>query len=165
MENAHYIEPICDFLSEIGIQWEVNSINQDTFLPGLLLEHGGVTIDLARLKYPGDILHEAGHIALTAPAIRAELGQAHLDETAAHASEEMGVLLWSWLAARHLGIPADVVFHEHGYKGQADWLVEQFESGNHIGLSLLQWMGIVKRGNEGKNPDATPEVDHWLRQE
>jgi hypothetical protein len=165
VEHAQYIEPICAFLTQIGIRWEWGTIPGDTFLPGLLIDQGKLTIDKERLKFPGDILHEAGHIALTSPDIRHELGQSHLNETAAQGSEELGVLLWSWLAAQQLGVPERVLFHEHGYKGEADWLISQFGSGNYIGLPLLKWMGIVKRDEGNGTTSDQIEIENWLRQQ
>jgi hypothetical protein len=49
-----------------------------------------------------------------------------------------------------------VVFHPHSYKGESAWLIEQFTSGNYIGLSLLQWMGLCfdeeRAAEEGVKP-------------
>ena len=55
----------------------------------------------------------------------------------------MAVLLWSYAAAKKIGLAPEVVFHEDGYKGEAIWLREQFESKNYIGLPLLQWLGLT----------------------
>ncbi len=42
-------------------------MEQKTFLPGLHLHHGVLQIDLDKLAFAGDILHEAGHIAVCEP--------------------------------------------------------------------------------------------------
>ena len=36
-------------------------------LPGLAIEHGAILVDEQRLSHPGDILHEAGHLAVADP--------------------------------------------------------------------------------------------------
>ena len=40
-------------------------------MPGLTIVDGTLVVDAVRLAWPGDILHEAAHIALTPPSRRA----------------------------------------------------------------------------------------------
>jgi hypothetical protein len=158
MEHGQAIEAICAFLDRIGISYRMGSVPGDTFLPGLEISAGGLTIDPERLSYPGDILHEAGHIALTPTSERANLDQDALGAQSPKESEEIGVLLWTYLAAKDIGLPPDVVFHAGGYKKGSNWLIEQFESGTYIGLPLLVWMGIAEESAAG-----LPGVRQWLR--
>ena len=67
--------------------------------------------------------------------------------------------LWTYLAANHLDMPADIVFHTDGYKGQSQWLMDNFNSGGSIGLPLLKWMGNVEETPDG----ALPKGVKWLR--
>ncbi len=150
---------ICSFLDRIGISYCKAAIEGDTFLPGLLIDNGSLTIDLSKLHYPGDVLHEAGHIALTHPAKRPFLNQDMLNAQSEQESEEIGVQLWTFLATREIGLPADVVFHSGGYRGQSKWFIENFEKGNFIGLPLLVWMKIVEPAPQGN----FPVVKSWLR--
>ncbi len=101
-----------------------------------------------------------GHWALSEPTRQAVLSQFHLDQAGAEQSEEIGVLLWTFLAAKYLDISPAIVFHEHGYKGQSQWLLDNFNSGTYIGLPLLKWMGIVQETPDG----MLPKVVNWLRQ-
>jgi len=64
------IDVIVEFVTSVGLEVVKRPINQDTFLPGLLLENGKAIIDTDKLLYPGDILHEAGHLATMPPGIR-----------------------------------------------------------------------------------------------
>lgn len=153
------MDSICEFLDRIGIPYQETTLEQDTFLPGLTVEHGKVLVDRERLTYPGDFLHEAGHVALTKPELRCSVDQAYLGAQDPQESEEIGVLLWTYLAAREIGLPLDAVFHAGGYKGQSNWLIEQFAAGNYIGLPLLTWMGITEPGQPGQKP----KVVSWLR--
>jgi len=153
------ITKICAFLESIGIPYKLGEIGGDTFLPGIDISRGALTIDISRLTYPGDILHEAGHIALTKPELRPAVGQEMLKAQSPAESEEMGVILWTYLAAREIGIPEEIVFHAGGYKDESNWLIEQFRSGNFIGLPLLTWMGVT----EPSKPGETPKVRSWLR--
>ena len=70
------------------------------------------------------------------------------------------MLLWSYAAAKNIGLAPEIVFHEDGYKGEAEWLREQFVSENYIGLPLLQWMGMTDV--EGGYP--FPKMKVWLRE-
>jgi hypothetical protein len=159
MEPDEIVAKICAFLSRIGIPYEEAEVPEDTFLPGLEIQNGAVRIDRARLTYPGDILHEAGHIALTEPSLRSQVGQEMLSAQHPAQSEEIGVILWTYLAAREIGLPPEVVFHAAGYKDQGSWLSDQFKSGNYIGAPLLNWMGITEPGKAGD----PPIVKSWLR--
>lgn len=159
MQPSEAIGRMRSFLDRIGIVCREGAIEGETFLPGLLIDQGSLTIDLSKLSYPGDILHEAGHIALTDPAKRPFLNQEMLNAQSGKESEEIGVLLWTFLASREIGFPDDFVFHAGGYKGQSTWLMEQYQAGHYIGLPLLVWMGITTPSPAG----GLPVVKSWLR--
>lgn len=153
------LENIFAFLKEIGIPFNLTQIEVETFLPGLQIRNGELQIDLQKLKYPGDLLHEAGHIAVTTSEERGVLNDNVIENNEAKAGEEMAVLLWSYAAAQKIGLATEVVFHENGYKGEANWLRDQFESRNYIGLPLLQWMGFTCV----EGPHEFPNMKIWLR--
>lgn len=151
------VETILAFLDRIGIPYRETALDAPTFLPGVTIDGGAVVFDRRQLAYPGDLLHEAGHIALTPPLERADLDQAVLDAQPAHKSAEIGVLLWTFLACREIDLPPEIVFHAGGYKEGSTWLIEQFESGNAIGLPLLNWMRVTE------STDSGVRVINWLR--
>ena len=159
MQREEVIETIQAFLDRIGIPCAQGSVEGDTFLPGLEIAEGSIRYDPERLTYPGDLLHEAGHIALTRPAARAMLSQEDLGNQNPNQSEEIGVILWTYFAVLEIGIPPETVFHAGGYKSQGNWLMEQFGSGTYIGLPLLQWMGVT----EPAAPGERPAIKSWLR--
>jgi hypothetical protein len=70
--------------------------------------------------------------------------------------QEIATILWSYAALNAMKLPPEVIFHPNGYKGASDWHIENFTSGNYIGLPLLQWMGLA-------NEDF-PAMQRWLRQ-
>lgn len=159
-EHDLVLERIFRFFDKISIQYNFTEIETETFLPGIQIKNGVLQIDLQKLKYPGDLLHEAGHIAVTKSEEREVLNDNVIENNAEKAGDEMAVLLWSFAAAKKIGLAPEIVFHEEGYKGEAIWLREQFEGKNYIGLPLLQWMGLT--GVEGK--DAFPKMKAWLRE-
>lgn len=156
---AEVIDQICDFLDRIGIRYAFVDDLDGTFLPGLAIANGTLKVDKAKLTYPGDLLHEAGHIALTEPDKRDTLDQSVLDAQAPHEGEEIGVILWTYFAAKEIGLAPDVVFHAGGYKEGSQWLIDQFDGGTFIGLPLLVWMNVA----ENPVPGEVPRIKSWLR--
>ncbi len=69
--NTDLFEKSVSFLNNIGIQCERATLEDDTFLPGLDIQNGKIFYDMERMLYPGDILHEAGHLAVLSPSFRA----------------------------------------------------------------------------------------------
>ena len=67
------IHKIISFLIDIGIEVRVEAPAEPTVLPGIDVQHGALVFDEAQLKYPGDLLHEAGHIAVVTPERRKRL--------------------------------------------------------------------------------------------
>ena len=159
-EHGLVLEKIFHFFEEIAILYNFTEIEVETFLPGIQIKNGVLQIDLKKLKYPGDLLHEAGHIAVSLSVERENLNNNVIENNIEKAGEEMAVLLWSYAALRKIGLHSEIVFHQNGYKGEGDWLIEQFEGGNYIGLPLLQWMGLTNVEGEY----AFPKMKAWLRE-
>ncbi|UOQ55240.1 hypothetical protein [Hymenobacter cellulosivorans] len=154
---AAQIDPLLTFVRDIGLEVREASLKgQNTFLPGLLIDRGTLVVDRKRLLYPGDILHEAGHIAVTSAAERHLLMDNVTENNPEKEGEELSVLAWSYAAVQTLGLPAEVVFHPHGYKNQSAWLIEHFSTGGTMGLPLLVWMGLTTTA-------AFPRMERWLR--
>ncbi|MES2556758.1 MAG: hypothetical protein V4604_11445 [Bacteroidota bacterium] len=156
----HYLPRILGFLSEIGISVHEKALPADTFLPGLDLGPGCLHVDFNQLKYPGDLLHEAGHLAVTTPEQRVLIGTDAIEQPWPTDGEEIVAVLWSFAAAKHIDLPLEVLFHPNGYKGQSDWLIASFESGTYVGLPLLEWMGLT---GPQDSEDAFPKMKQWLR--
>ncbi|MBC7775301.1 MAG: hypothetical protein H7246_07675 [Phycisphaerae bacterium] len=165
MTKTGEIDLILHFFEQIGIAAELRPVPDSTFLPGILIEAGRLIIDIDKLKHPGDLLHEAGHIAVESSAER-PLMHGNIQTDSPKESLELGAILWSYAALRHLNLPPEFVFHEEGYKGQSDWLIEQFEGGMYIGLPLLQWMGLTydPKNAAKMNAEPFPFMLKWLRE-
>lgn len=162
------LKKICAFFDEIGIAWENCTLpDEPTFLPGIKIDKGRLMFDLEKLKYPGDLLHEAGHIAVETPARRAVMSDNVDENQNPAASLEVAAVLWSYAALRHLELPESFVFHAEGYKGDAAWIIEQFAQGNYLGLPLLQWMGLCLDEQQAQSSKeiSFPHMLKWLREE
>lgn len=161
----NYQKLMCEFIESLGISIIPRKLDQPTFLPGLELGSNCIYIDQDKLLYPGDLLHEAGHLAVTTGAQRAAVGSAALELPWPTDGEEIGAVLWSYAAAQHLGIPLDIVFHSDGYKSDSTWLIDHFQRGNYIGLPFLQWIGLCFDHQQAALHEvpAFPSMRKWLR--
>ncbi|WP_443947011.1 aspartyl/asparaginyl beta-hydroxylase domain-containing protein [Pedobacter sp. AW1-32] len=142
LKNNQMISKMLDFIAEIGLQYQLEKIDGDTFLPGLKIRNGVLIIDCIKLLYPGDILHEAGHLACMPLEIRCNMNDS-LPVDDINNGGEMMAIAWSYAVSLHLGIDPHIVFHENGYKGGGQNLVDNFNRGNFFGVPLLQWNGMA----------------------
>lgn len=155
-----YRQKIIHFLQEIGIRVIETELPDDCFLPGLAIEKNAILMDPQRMKFPGDLLHEAGHLAVTSEELRPLIGTAEMDPAWPSDGDELAAILWSYAALNYLELEPEVVFHPNGYKNQSEWLIQQFKDKNYIGLPLLEWMGFCS-AKEGESP--FPHMLKWLR--
>ena len=159
LDRVHVLDTIFAFLQEIGFMVDFRPVAEG-FLPGIQMVSNGLQVDLDKLLYPGDLLHEAGHLAVMTPDRRVE----EFPAATTDGGEEMAALAWSYAAALHLGLPPEVVFHEQGYKGQAQFLISRYQGGDQPGVPLLWWMGLTTPPADGQ-PSAFPRMTLWLRPE
>jgi hypothetical protein len=157
-------QQIIRFLAHIRIPFELAPIEQRTFLPGLHLCHGVLHIDLEKLAFPGDILHEAGHIAVCEPKERPFLhgdvfknGLLNGRKAQQMHGEEMAATAWAVAAITHLGLPLELVFHDEGYRGASKGLIEAFADGRGFGFPLL---GAWEMTDPQK---GYPSMQKWVR--
>ena len=159
LTNSQLTCSIINFLRSIGLGIIERAITDATVLPGITVAHGALVVDHALIKYPGDLLHEAGHLAVVPTAERAQLHE-NVGDNGGH---EMAAIAWSYAAALHLGLAPSVVFHENGYRGDADWLVESFTQRRYIGVPILTWRGLADPPSEGESgTHGYPEMKRWL---
>ncbi len=62
--NNPVLKQMVGFLREIGLDVVADNIDVKTFMPGIHVHQGCMYIDEEKLSYPGDVLHEAGHMAI-----------------------------------------------------------------------------------------------------
>jgi hypothetical protein len=158
---------IAEFLIEIGLEIVPKQLDEKTFLPGILIENGKILVDESKLAFPGDLLHEAGHLAALPADLRADLS----DEIALPESDfeidavEVAAIAWSYAAALHLNLDPRVVFHEGGYKGNSESLLMNFSLGVHIGVNTLEDAGMTATGENARRLGVSPypQMLKWLR--
>lgn len=149
------VNTIIQFLNEIQINVRLQQIEHSTFLPGLCLASGTLLIDLNKLLYPGDILHEAGHLAVMPPSIRNVLSD-DLPDIDMHRGGEMMAIAWSFAACIYLKLDPHIVFHADGYKNESLDIIQNFSAGRYIGVSLLQWNRMTYDDERAKTLNVLP---------
>jgi len=146
------IETISAFLDTIGIPVIEGPLPGPTFLPGLTMCGGAVLYDRALLEYPGDLLHEAGHVAFTPAAERAAL----TPESSFDLGDDHAAIAWSYAAALQIGIDPKIVFHAGGYQGNSPAFIANFAKRQYVGVPLLEWAGLTTFSE-------FPSMRKWLR--
>jgi hypothetical protein len=161
------LDLITAFLDGIGIPVATRDLHVGgAFLPGVLIERGGLVVDEAQLAFPGDLLHEAGHIAVAPAALRPAMSGSLDDVPGLDTSTlEWAAIPWSYAAALAIGIDPALVFHEGGYRGRGPGLLANFALGVPIGAHLLEQAGMT-----ASPPRAValgvppyPHMLRWLR--
>jgi hypothetical protein len=159
-EDEH-VDRIIDFLKKIGIEVREGSCSKKAFMPGIWVDGGALVVDRQALLYPGDLLHEAGHLAVMTPDRRSHAA----GSVGSNLGEEIAAQAWSYAAALAAGIPLEVVFHDNGYHGAGPWLRELFAGGGTAGVPLLVWYGMTQMPGTETDGDAVafPRLSTWLR--
>jgi hypothetical protein len=151
---------ILAFLESVAIAVAMERLEEETFLPGLGVRDGILVVDPERLEWPGDLLHEAGHIAVTEPGARPRLSAIVSDP-----GEEMAAIAWSYAAAVEIGLDPAILFHEGGYRGGSRAMIDNFTAGRDVGVPMLQYFGMSAGRAQTAPPDARPypHMERWLR--
>jgi hypothetical protein len=154
------VRSILDFLEEVGLEVVLEEVGDEVFLPGLAIRDGALIVDLERLAWPGDLLHEAGHIAVTDPLERPRLNAVRDDP-----GEEMAAIAWSYAAAVAIGLDPAILFHAGGYRGGARALIDNFTRGWDVGVPMLEYfeMSAGRAATAAPGSRPYPHMERWLR--
>jgi hypothetical protein len=152
-------ERLAGFVRGIGLDVRPAQLPDPTFLPGIDVRDGTILVDEVLLAYPGDLLHEAGHLAITHPAER------NAPKLSPSDGDEIAAIAWSYAALRHLDIDPTIVFHPQGYKGSSKALIENFAAGRTYGQPLLQYYGMTFEPRQAAENGVAPFLCmvRWLR--
>lgn len=161
-------QSIVAFLQEIGLEIAPAVLNEETFLPGIEVNAGRLLIDETKLLYPGDLLHEAGHLAMLSSTQRAQAGGQLApvgDEPANETVIEAAAIAWSFAALTWLKLDPTVVFHPYGYRGQAAALLFGYQMGVYPGAPALAAAGLTLLVAEARQQGVPsyPSMLKWLR--
>ena len=149
--------PLAGFVRDFGIEVRADALPAETSLPRLDIRHGAIVVDAERLAYPDDLLHEAGHIAVSEEAERAASALSQMP------GDEVATLAWTYAALRARDLSPEVIFHAHGYKGRAQALIDAF-TGPILasGVPLLAYYGTTVEPKHAAESGVEP-CQHMLR--
>lgn len=167
----------------IGIRFFVRetALKDDCFLPGIWVDGMTINVDLEKLKHPGDLLHEAGHVAIVPSIFRPKLfgdveksllpiAKEYLDNHSMIRPDgtedliirgyiqagEHEAMAWSFAAAIACNIYPMLVFHYDGYDGNGESICDRLKEKSFYGLN-----GMVAAGMT--NLSIFPKMIRWLQ--
>lgn len=162
MFNNPVTQKIALFLKEIGLETVASTIDGETNLPGLKPSFGKILVDESKLTQPGDLLHEAGHMACKDEADRKST---NFNGCKTNPAEELMAIAWSYAAAVRLNLDPKIVFHEEGYHGQSQQLIDSFRRGNFLGVPMLQYYNMTADPRSAKiiGSITYPQMLKWVK--
>ena len=165
-EWAENLGRIVTFLNSIGLTPAEGPIPRSALLPGVAIVGGGLVFDRALLTWPGDLLHEAGHLAVTPAAVRPTLGGTLADDPAIPYAGEVEATAWAYAAVVAIGLAPGVLFHEGGYQGRSASLAFTYSVGGYPGAGGLSAAGLAldAAGAARQGIPPYPHLIRWLRE-
>ncbi len=166
MGHADHSYLILNFIARIGLPIGEEALPGTTFLPGIMIRDGGLVVDPSQLKWPGDLLHEAGHLAVLPPALRALANDDLTEAFDVEYAGELEAMAWAYAATVELGLPAEVLIHEGGYNGKSRDLLQMYAFGVYPGLQGLCAAGMTAAPGFSPEPLPVryPQMLRWLRE-
>jgi hypothetical protein len=160
------LDAILTFLEEIELSAREGMVPIDSFLPGIRVARGTLVFDRGSLRWPGDLLHEAGHIAVTPASLRYSLDDALVTTSAVPHAGEAEATAWAFAAIVHLQLPPSVLFHEGGYHSRSPGLITTFSCGVYPGAFGLSQAGmtVTSTAAESTGVPPYPHMTRWLRE-
>jgi hypothetical protein len=182
-ENRH-LRRVIDFLNEIGLPCSV-SPGVKGFLPGVRIELGTLLVDPN--AFPGDVLHEAGHLATMPGRFRRQASDnidtvlrlmldtvdfSNPDVGEARAAIQCGdpeATAWAWAAGEHIGlVPGQIIALSH-YGGTGGEIREMLRARAYVGIHGLSSAAfcVTRPGAMEKirGLPAYPKLAMWLQQD
>ena len=156
-DGSGLLDEIAAWLLELGLEVRRAPIELETVLPGITIEGGALVVDPSRCEHPGDLLHEAAHLAILSPEERSAVW----GTTGSDGGFEMAAIAWSYAAAKALGLDASVVFHADGYRGGSAGLIDNFAEGRYVGVPVLQWLGLTAEATRAPPSSAWSRTRRW----
>ena len=159
------VDRIVAFLRGVGIGVREDAVPDDAFLPGLRIERGELVFERARLRWPGDLLHEAGHVAVTPATLRDTLSDALDDHAGSVDGGEAEATAWAYAACVAIGLDPAVLFHAGGYHGKSAALIATYTLGVYPGAGGLARNGMTLTAAQARERGAAsyPHLIRWLR--
>jgi len=157
---------IAEFLTSVDIEVAPARLDEgECFLPGIRVEGGRLLVDESGLTYPGDLLHEAGHLAVAPGDVRPGLSGEVIVPGADMDALEAQATAWAYAAIVHLGLDPKILFHEGGYGGKSEGLLFTYGAGVYPGAYGLHQMGMTATRDASREMGVAPYPNmlKWVR--
>lgn len=189
-QRQHWARKCYDFLQgTAGLPVREGTPGASSFMPYVAVERGALVVDLEH-AFAGDLLHEAGHLAVIPGRFR-PLASGNLRDvlqaTLAHVrenpeglmqwpedptvrqcmqSQEAEAVAWSFASAHHIGLPREMVYAESSPWGdKANRLEADAEETlcrlGAAGLASAGWTSTAPMGPNWPTPQF-PKLAFWL---
>ncbi|MCC5612526.1 hypothetical protein LC612_38995 [Nostoc sp. CHAB 5834] len=185
--REYWVAKAIEFVQGLGLPVTITEDADltDTFIPYVRVEAGGLTISGA--VFPGDILHEAGHLAVIPGDFRplaVDSLSAVMDamtkyiENNPHGltqwpedplsrailqSGEAEATAWQYAAAQAIGLPDEWLFPADSYDGGSAHVLQDLKTRTYLGVNGLQAAGwTVQRKQEYRESAVFPALNFWL---
>lgn len=157
---------IVTFLQTVGVPLSERQMSASSLLPGVAIESGQLVVDRSRVEWPGDLLHEAGHLAVVPARLRPMLSGTMSEEIDVVHAGEPEATAWAYAAIVALGLEPDVLFHVGGYHGHSRQLAFTYAAGCFPGAGGLCAAGMALGREEAERRDLPPypHMIRWLRE-
>ena len=181
-DSKDSLEKMIRFLSGIGITVQQES-NVNGFIPGVDIRKGAVlAFNAAQMEGVGDLLHEAGHLAVIPSMFRGEvfgdidaaLMEASSEYVKTHPimipgtyeedpviraliqASEQEAIAWSYAAALEIGIEPTVVFHPKSFGGDNEEVLLGLQIKQHAGINGMSAARMTTR-------QMFPKMIRWMQ--
>ncbi|MFA7379416.1 MAG: hypothetical protein WC150_03075 [Bacteroidia bacterium] len=149
-------QTMINFIVSVGIPVRKTKLPEGLPIPGINVENGVLLVDEYNLLYPGDLLYQAGRIAILPENERSQYMGKDDPNKDKEATEGMVAMCWSWAALTHLQLSPEVVFHNNGYKGQSVQIIQGYQSGAYMGLPMLQFYDMAYEPQQASLRELKP---------
>lgn len=168
------------FLQSIGLPTMVGTVPESSFLPNIFIRHG--TIQVTSGVLIGDLLHEAGHLAVVPSRFRplmhgalyrsfdqifeqlANLEPTHPDVIAMLHAEDTAATAWSWACGVHLGVAHDDIITTEAFDGDGAGIRSMLSRHQYIGIHALQGSGFcAAHGLCNPKLPVFPRLAFWAK--
>lgn len=177
-----------EFIGSIGLNVCCAEV-RDSHIPFVKISDGGLVVDVKNV-FPGDVLHEAGHLAVIPQPFRdganddladvnRHMGRhldifglrgfsSHPEDPLCRALLQCGeheAIAWQYAAACAIDLPEEWLFPPDSFGGEGAALAAALKGGWHAGIHGLRAAGWTKlRARDGAPAGAPvyPQLAFWL---